>query len=1142
MSSNDISSSYHHIQDTGFAPRRLTPEGELQELGVGVFDNHIEDLDLSFDFSVHYHPYTTELLQRLIDESIEGLLEGDTEPGPPRSETFTGDRSIDAADYDPNFELFGGVVRSFPNERLDFEVGGAYSLYNWEIFYHIPMTIATHLSNNQRYEEAMRWFHLIFDPTDDSDGSTPERFWKVKPFQKTDVKLIEDILHNLASGADAETRENTLAAIDALEDSPFRPHVVARYRQSAYMMRTVMAYLDNLIAWGDSLFRQDTIESINEATQLYVMASNILGPRPQEVPENRSPADAKTYADIRQEFRGRDPRSDLENDLPMNQLSDPGPVGDEAKFSLVASVGRSLYFCVPPNDEFLGYWDTVADRLFKIHNSLNLQGVFRQLPLYEPPIDPEALAKARAAGVDVSAAVRSANQPLPKTRYKVLFRKAEEICNEVKSLGGKLQAALEKEDSERLEALRAQHQHSILEMVESVRYAQVEQAKKTREGVRESLEKAFNRYRYYERLLGKAEGDIEQPEMPDLDPSAIDDMDVDLSEPELDLRDIEINVVDSREAQSSVVSSGHPLIQSEVEELRRMELVRRARNTASVLKKAAGVAAVIPQAQVNLSPMGTGSGTEFGGDQISQGLSYGAEVSRFIAQTKSGSVRQLSKMSGFSRREIRWASQSQDAAQQVNQLFKRLRAAELREEIAKRELENHRQRIKNAEEIEQFLTESKKGQTTNQDFYAWMKRQVRGIYNQCYELALDVAQKAERGLQHELGDQELDFIDTDYQAGREGLLAGEKLSLDLQRMDVAYHEQRQREYELETHVSLKEIAPAKLVNLRKTGSCTFELPEELFDMDIAGHYFRRIKSVSVSIPSVTGPYTSVNCTLRLLNSRVRTTPDLSGSDGESYRWNGPEDDRFSHRYGVSESIVTSTAQDDDGLFRSSTNDDRYLPFEGHGVASKWRLELPELEQFDHDSIEDVVIHIEYTAREGGKRLRNAANSNLDDILISGSVQESDGNDENIEYDTSAYDLGSRQLISVRHDFPDAWSEYKNSDSQGELYQLNIPLSEFPYPHWLEEAISGATVSEVEFIGDVSSDETEVKITDPDSEGSVTLPKPKKADPNFPSAKGSSLVPDTPVDASWSLNVDSQDLRDLWVLLDIEKLDISGLEE
>ena len=134
----------------------------------------------------------------------------------------------------------------------------------------MPIMIAMHLSNNQNFEEAQKWFHYIFDPTDDSAGPTPERFWKVKPFQYTDVKPIEEILVNLSAGVDPKLRQDTINSIEAWKDAPFRPHVVARYRQTAYMFKTVMAYLDNLIVWGDALFRQDTGESINEATQIYV--------------------------------------------------------------------------------------------------------------------------------------------------------------------------------------------------------------------------------------------------------------------------------------------------------------------------------------------------------------------------------------------------------------------------------------------------------------------------------------------------------------------------------------------------------------------------------------------------------------------------------------------------------------------------------------------------------------------------------------------------------------------------------------------------------------------------------------------------------------------------------------------------------
>ena len=40
----------------------------------------------------------------------------------------------------------------------------------------------------------------------------------------------------------------------------------------------------------------------------------------------------------------------------------------------------------PPNDTLLGYWDRVDDRLFKIRNCMNLQGVRRELALFQPPI------------------------------------------------------------------------------------------------------------------------------------------------------------------------------------------------------------------------------------------------------------------------------------------------------------------------------------------------------------------------------------------------------------------------------------------------------------------------------------------------------------------------------------------------------------------------------------------------------------------------------------------------------------------------------------------------------------------------------------------------------------------------------------
>ena len=220
-----------------------------------------------------------------------------------------------------------------------------------------------------------------------------------------------------------------------------------------------------------------------------------------------------------------------------------------------------------------------------------------------------------------------------------------------------------------------------------------------------------------------------------------------------------------------------------------------------------------------------------------------------------------------------------------------------------------------------------------------MKREVKGLYAECFQFAFDIAKKAERALQHELGNPELSFLQFGYLSGKEGLLAGEKLYLDIKRMEMAYHDLNQREYELTKHVSLLQVNPVGLIQLRSTGNCTVFLPEELFDMDCPGHYFRRIKSVALSIPSVTGPYTSINCRLTLVKSSIRKNPLLRGEQQSSsyQREEGAEeDDRFSDHFGSMQSIVTSSAQNDSGLFETNLRDERYLPFEGSGVISEWK--------------------------------------------------------------------------------------------------------------------------------------------------------------------------------------------------------------
>lgn len=240
-------------------------------------------------------------------------------------------------------------------------------------------------------------------------------------------------------------------------------------------------------------------------------------------------------------------------------------------------------------------------------------------------------------------------------------------------------------------------------------------------------------------------------------------------------------------------------------------------------------------------------------------------------------------------------------------------------------------------------------------------------------------------------------------------------------MELAYHEHNRREYELTRHVSLRQLAPEALLALKATGTCELTIPEWLFALDAPGLYARRIKNVSVSIPSVTGPYTSVHCTLSLLRSSVRTSPALL--DGE-YARQGSEDARFRDYFGAVQSVITSNATDDSVMFETNLHDERFLPFEGAGAESTWRLELPSaFRQFDYNTIADVVLHVRYTARQGRAQLVEKAVEYLTDFVGEASTS------------------GLTLMFSLPHEFPTEWHQFVTGTAN---FAASVKRDYFPY--------------------------------------------------------------------------------------------------
>jgi hypothetical protein len=943
-----------------------------------------------YEFRAFYHRYVCPMMRDLNVGGIDGLLRRATQLRLAKPfETRYSPTSL--------VERGNPVTKDkYPVEDVDFDFDGAYAGYNWELFFHVPLMIACKLSQNQRFEEALRWFHAIFDPTDASATQVPAKYWRTRPFHEQQDYLNQRIDRLLEALAKGESDEDLSLQLSEWIANPFRPFAVARLRTVAFQKTVVMKYLDNLIAWGDQLFRRDTIESINEATQLYILAAEILGPRPPVIAPRAQP-ETHTFNTLAPRF------AELTNALTDIEIVLGSPRVDAVLTSTDTPplpIPQLLYFCVPPNDKLLKYWDTVADRLFKIRNSLNLAGIRRTLPLFEPPIDPMLLVKAVAAGVDLSTAIADLAAPAPLYRFSVLVQKTAELCQDVRSLGAALLAALERRDAEELARIQAGHEIALLKRVTTVKEDQIKESKAEIEALLAAREVTAERYRHYMTLLGAA------PTIPAEGTAPADAQAV--------------------AGAATLEKDGVRMIAQESNELTEMADATDAEESASNWDAASNFSYYVPMFAVEACPWGIGVTVEFGGQHIGPALTAIANLNRSSAADHRHKAQKASRLASFIMRANDWKLEANAAAREIVRIDKQVAAARIREALATRERDNHLKQIEESERVEEYL----RTKYTNRELYDWMIGQLSAVYFQSYQLAYDVARRTERAFRFELAVPDTDFIRFGYwDSLRKGLLAGDRLLHDVRRMEVAYLDQNAREYEITRHVSLASLHPEGLLALQEQGTCFLDLPEAVFDLDHPGHYLRRIKAVNVTIPSTTGANTSVPCKLTLLANRTR----VDTRPTPQYAWSGPDDQRFVYNSGGVRSVVTSTGRDDPASFELNLRDERYLPFEGAGAVSSWRLELPdEFRPFDYRTISDVVLHIRYTAREGGQGLRDAAIKKLADALKAMEVQSGRA--------------GLFRGFSGRHEFPDTWNAFaRMPDGQPGNPTLALPITADRFP-------------------------------------------------------------------------------------------------
>ncbi len=1012
----------------GFSGAAFSGGGVLDDPpDQGEDDSYLAGLATNkrFWFFAFQHPFISRMLSIVDREGVAGLLrpseDGDNADLRRQLTSELVMRQVEG-EYEPNHDIVKVVAR----DELEFEIWGAYSLYNWEMFFHAPLLIAQRLRDAQRFEDAQKWYHYVFDPTDSSSDPTPQRFWNTKPLYEASepVSIAEQLEALSYPGGDPDKelrRRATEGQIAQWQENPFNPHLMARLRPLAYQRATVMKYLDNLITWGDHLFRQATRETVGEALQLYVLATQILGPRPQRL-ESATPPE-RTFDELADDLDAfSNALVELENLVPPGNVWDNLKVGgkeltkkvfdfveqpsggfvfnyahpqpskplegvatfqqaglqaDIALLNLTVDLGaspegpRALYFCVPPNDKLLGYWDTVADRLFKIRNCLDIEGVRLKLPLFQPPIDPALLVKAAAAGIDLASAIAALNAPRPHYRFRAMAPVAKELAAEVRTLGQALLGTLERKDAEALAELRATHEVKAIEAVERVFQERIAEVRQNIVALEAAKEVAVHRKSHFEELL-------ENPTL-----------------------------------ESEAMAFDHSIV------------VEQKHRDAKAGDKLASRLAWIPDIGISVGvfPPSLSLSTSFGGSQISQHFAAKARALGYDASVLSQQASTLLTTAGITVRQRQWELEREQSSREIERIDQEILSARIRLDVATKELDNHRQEIARTRERETFLQQ----RFTRSELYGWMASEVQRVYHQAYQLAYDVAKRAERTYQFELAADDTSFIQFGYWDNqRKGLLAGDKLLHDIRRMETAYLHNNRREFELTKSVSVAMLDPVALVALRETGTCYVQVPEMLFDLDHPGHFLRRLKSVSVSISSKTGPLAEVPLTLTLVSSAIRTSPSTDAS--------ALVDDLTS---GVQQ-IATMSAEDDDGLFERNFNDERYLPFEGRGAAGTWRIELPtDHRTFDYGSLSDVVLRLSFTARQGG------------DAFKSDVVTALDGAIDSYARHTSSLGVGLVTGISMRKTFPDDFDRFLNPPGT-ETPTLSVDVSDRRFPLKLRE--------------------------------------------------------------------------------------------
>lgn len=937
----------------------------------------------------------------------------------------------------------GEVADDTSTGEMDFD--GAMGTYLREIFFHIPFLIANHLNSQGKFAEAQKWYQVIFDPTAAETIATPagltdeererlelDRNWRYREFRGRDLDSLRSQLTNAS-------------AIEAYRRDPFNPHAVARLRISAYQKAIVMKYVDNLLDWGDDCFTRafalKNPEYLREATLKYVTAQELLGDRPAELGDcGEGALSPKTFPNVKEAMGDQSEFfAELETIVATRYRRSSRSTTGSKRVGVGGQTGlRELARAYEKVESAKGHGGTTRAKasgpgikITEAHKQAAANATYADAILAVDKHTTEKLTSAslyetlkypdRAYwpkwGVSFTRQVSPVFCVPGNTRMLAHWDRVEDRLY-------KLRHCMDIDGVKRQLALFAPPIDPALLVGGRAGGLSLDDILAAGAGTlppyrfRYLIDKAKGYAATVQAFGGALLGALEKRDGEELSrlrnthQKNILAMTTEVKRNELKISAESLEIARRKLAAAQyrydyydgLMSAG--LTPAEI-----VETTARITSTAASavrlsLALAAGSAHLLPQ-------VGSPFSMKYGGDEGGKSLTAFATAAGVTASFADMVATLAGIYSGFERREQGWEHQRTLAENDLATIEREVEVVTIRTQIAERSLELHEKAIEQHDEVIDFFRDK----FSNLGLYTHLSRTLQQLHREAYNNAMVIARLAEQAYRFERPGDHTIFVGGEWDASRSGLLAGERLTMALQAMETRFIENNDRTAEINQSFSLTQVAPEALIDLREIGTCEFSLPEFYFDMFYPGQYRRRTRAVRLTIPCITGPYTNVSAKLTLLGSAIRRDPVLGDQGLSTVPLTGTT------------SVATSTAQGDGGVFEMSFRDERYMPFEGSGAISTWRLELPtEFRPFDYQSINDVILNLSYTAEEDGVLRADVESSNA---ALAGSLTEHLTNN------------ALTRTFSLRQDFSDSFNRLVQAPAGSpvtfELNERHFPL-------------------------------------------------------------------------------------------------------